>query len=224
MSTQRREFLRASLIAGAAPLILPSASWSAPSKNSALRLAQIGCGRMGRGDMKNALGSGLKAGVNARVVAVCDVDATRMAKGKQVVEEFYKEHGEPTYANGVRMISKNGATGVKFITENGWAHCRRGGMQCSDRQLLRRRPEGNEVALYESRSHMDDFLTSARAGKDPICPVEVGHRSNTICVLHHISMKLDGRKIEWDPKTEEAVGDSEVAAMINVPMREPWTI
>lgn len=71
---------------------------------------------------------------------------------------------------------------------------------------------------------MEDFLTSARKGKDPICPVEVGHRSNTVCVLHHLSMKLNGRKIVWDPKKEKAIGDPEVTKLINVPMREPWVI
>jgi len=132
--------------------------------------------------------------------------------------------GEALYENGVRMISRNGKAGVRFITENGWAYCSRGGFKCSDMELLRRKPLDNEVSLYNSSNHMTDFLTSTRAGKDPACPVEVGHRSNSICVLHHLSMKLGGRKIQWDPKTQTPVGDDQVTSMLNVPMRAPWTL
>ncbi|MFO8026475.1 MAG: Gfo/Idh/MocA family oxidoreductase [Opitutales bacterium] len=131
--------------------------------------------------------------------------------------------GEAHYDNGVVMTSNNGSPGVKFITEDGWAYCKRGGMDCSDKDLLRRKPTKDEVQLYHSSNHMEDFLVSAREGKDPVCPVEVGHRSNTICVLHDISMRLDGRKLNWNPVKEEVVGDAEANKMMHVPMRAPYT-
>lgn len=433
---KRRTFLKSSLAAGASTLILPSRMWAGPSKNDTLQLGVIGTGRMGLGDMGSAMSLGMRPEVNARVVAVCDVDSNRAAAAKARVEKFYqnegesdidvkaygdfrellarddidgviistsehwhaliaiaaanagkhmhiqkpltysipegqalikavrrnkvvlqtgsqqrsstrfrqvctiirnnwlgklkemdvrvmKDHGtasaepmpvppnldyemwlgpieevpytearvhpqsgysrpgwlqvqrtclgmitgwgshmydtaqwaigmddsgpvevncvgefpdrglwdvhvgyegEAFYENGVRMISSAGAPGVRFTTEDGWAYVTRGKMECSDPTLLRRKPTDDEISLYESRNQMEDFLLSARAGKDPICPVEIGHRSNTICVLHHISMKLDGRKIKWDPVKEEIVGDNEAAAMIDVPMRSPWTI
>jgi hypothetical protein len=71
----RRKFLIGSLAAGAALTVLPSRLLAGTRKNSALQLARIGCGRMGRGDMTNLLGSGWKSDFNARVVACCDVDA-----------------------------------------------------------------------------------------------------------------------------------------------------
>ena len=132
--------------------------------------------------------------------------------------------GEARYANGVKLISHNGGAGVKFICEKGWAYCARGKFDCSDKALLRRQPKGKEVALYESEDHMLDFLTAARAGKDPICPVEVGHRSNTVCVLHHISMKLGGKTIKWDPAAEKVIGNKQAEAMIDLPSRAPWTL
>ena len=71
---------------------------------------------------------------------------------------------------------------------------------------------------------MGDFLGSVRDGSDPVCPVEVGHRSNTVCVLHHLSMKLGGRKLKWNPVKEVVVGDDEANARIQVPMREPYVL
>lgn len=132
--------------------------------------------------------------------------------------------GEAEYANGVKMVSSNGKPGVRFICEDGTAYCARGSFKCSQKELLRRKPTDGEVTLYESSNHMLDFLTSARVGKDPICPVEVGHRSNTVCVLHHISMKLGGRPLKWDPKSEQIIGDKEASAMLSIPFREPWSI
>ena len=132
--------------------------------------------------------------------------------------------GEALYANGVRMTSRAAAHGVRFITEKGWVYVDRGKSECSNPDLLLREPGEGEVSLYSSRDHMENFLSSAREGKEPITPAEVGHRSNTICVLHHHSMKLGGRKIKWDPVTETIVGDSEAAALLEVPMRAPWSI
>ena len=31
-----------------------------------------------------------------------------------------------------------------------------------------------------------------------------------------------GRKIKWDPASEQIVGDSEASRMMDRPMREPW--
>jgi myo-inositol 2-dehydrogenase / D-chiro-inositol 1-dehydrogenase len=132
--------------------------------------------------------------------------------------------GEARYANGVQVVSRNGTAGVKFIGKNGWAYCNRGKFECSDPLLLRRKPADGEVKLYESKDHMLDFLVAARQRRDPVCPVEVGHRSNTVCVLHHISMKLGGRAIKWDPKTESITGDPEASARLTVPMRENWSV
>lgn len=132
--------------------------------------------------------------------------------------------GEAHYANGVVMTSGNGRPGVKFITEDGWAYCSRGKMDCSDKELLRRKPTADEVQLYSSQDHMADFLQSAREGRDQAAPVEVGHRSNSVCVLHHLSMKLGGRKLNWDPVSEQIIGDPEANAMLQVPMREPYTL
>ncbi|MEM6885677.1 MAG: Gfo/Idh/MocA family oxidoreductase [Verrucomicrobiota bacterium] len=135
-----------------------------------------------------------------------------------------KYEAEALYANGVRMISKDGGASVRFIMENGWALCSRNGMKCSDQELLRRQPSDNEISLYHSKNHMFDFLTSAREGTDPVCPVEVGHRSNTICVLHHISMKMGGETVKWDPEKQMPVNQPEVEKRMNVPMRQPYTM
>ena len=63
---------------------------------------------------------------------------------------------------------------------------------------------------------MKNFLEAVRSRKDPGAPVEVGHRSNSICILTHIAMKL-GRKLAWDPEAERFVGDDEANRWLDYP-------
>lgn len=133
-------------------------------------------------------------------------------------------HGEAVYDHGVIMTSRNGEPGVKFVTKDGWARCARGKMDCSDKRLLRRQPTGDEIVLKTSTNHMEDFIRSIRDGSDPVCPVEVGHRSNSICVLHHLSMKLGGRKLRWDRARGTIADDEEAAAKLVPKMRPPYVM
>jgi len=127
--------------------------------------------------------------------------------------------GEALYANGVIMKSGTGKDGIiRFVGSDGWLSVDRGNFSASDPAILRERPEGG-IELATSNNHMGNFLDCLRSGKDPIAPVEVGHRSNTVSVLHHIAMKL-GRKIKWNPATEQITDDAEAAAMLGRDYRD----
>jgi predicted dehydrogenase len=89
----RRRFLKTAL-GGAAGLALlpgfiPARLLGADAPSKKINVAQIGCGRMGRSDMGNVLKEPL-----ARVVAVCDLDAKRLAAGKKMAEDYYTTQGE----------------------------------------------------------------------------------------------------------------------------------
>lgn len=132
--------------------------------------------------------------------------------------------GEATYANGAKVVSSNGSPGVKFVGEDGWIRCWRGGFEAHDREIFRQQvPEGG-VKLYESKNHELDWLQAMDSRKDPVSTVEIGHRSNTVCVLHHISMKLNGRTLKWDPVNEEVVGDPEANTLLDFEHRKGWEV
>ncbi len=130
---------------------------------------------------------------------------------------------EAMYANGVKMVSHNGNPGVKFIGSDGWIWVDRGGFKAPDRAIFREKIPDDGIHLYESKNHEADFLRSMRTRKDPCNPVEAGHRSNSVCVIHHIAMKL-GRKLKWDPKAEKFIGDAEANRMLDFPHRKPWVV
>jgi hypothetical protein len=62
-----------------------------------------------------------------------------------------------------------------------------------------------------------------KSRQKPICDVEIGHRSATVCHLGNIACRL-GRKIAWDPGKEQISGDAEAAAMLTRPYRAPWRL
>jgi myo-inositol 2-dehydrogenase / D-chiro-inositol 1-dehydrogenase len=130
---------------------------------------------------------------------------------------------EGTYANGVRLTAKTDSPGVRFTGENGWLFVGRGVVQAHDPAVLEEKIGDEEIKLYVSNNHMLNFLECMRTRKDPVCPVETGHRSNTVCVLTHIAMKL-GRKLRWDPRAEGFINDSEANALASIPYRQPWMI
>ena len=137
------------------------------------------------------------------------------------VHTAFKAEGR--YADGVKLFQQTGSAGVKFVGDDGWLFCARGSMNASDRDILREKIGEREIHLYESSNHMTNFLECMRTRKDPVCPVEVGHRSNTICVITHIAMKL-GRSLRWDPAGEQFVDDASANQLLDYAHREPWSI
>ena len=121
---------------------------------------------------------------------------------------------EGVYANGVRLLGKTGDAGVRIEGDKGTLWVSREILTTEPRGLAREVIGEGEKRLQVSDNQIGDFLASIREGREPICPVEVGHRSNTICIITHIAMKL-GRKLKWDPVAETFPGDDEANAMLD---------
>ena len=79
----------------------------------------------------------------------------------------------------------------------------------------------DEIHLPVSNNHYRNFLDSVKSRKDPIEPVEAGHRTASICHLGNIAMRLK-RKLQWDPVKELFVDDGEANQMLSRPHRSPW--
>ena len=97
--------------------------------------------------------------------------------------------------------------GVRFVGTAGWMWVNRDQITASEPELLKAPLPENAVRLYESKNHMENFFDCVRSRKAPICDVETGHRSATMCHLGAISMRT-GRSLTWDAKAEQFVGDS----------------
>jgi len=119
------------------------------------------------------------------------------------------------YDNGLEMVLEpfnEGTRGVKFWGTDGWIEISRGAYNASD-DALKPVVEDTDVP-YEARAgHHVNFIEAAKQGVDPVVPVEIGHRTNSVCVLGNIAFEL-GRSLEWDPATEAFVNDDEANSML----------
>ncbi|HSL86799.1 MAG TPA: hypothetical protein VK861_07675, partial [Bacteroidales bacterium] len=94
-------------------------------------------------------------------------------------------------------------------------------LSASDPKILKSVIGPNEIHLYESSEHHINWLDCIKSRKQPISPVEEGHRACTICLITHIAMKL-GRKLDWDPVKEVFINDEEANRWLSRPQRKPY--
>jgi len=133
---------------------------------------------------------------------------------------------EFAYADGVRLICESKAPrGVKFIGDDGWVFLtvHENALTAEPASLLRETFGPDEVHLYRSDEHRRNFIDCVRARSEPVAPVEVGHRTATMCHLANIAM-LTGRPLRWDPDREEFIDDVDANRMLSRPQREPWRL
>lgn len=143
-----------------------------------------------------------------------------------------------TYANGVKLnirtttddniygeaVNTPGQhNGIRFEGTDGWIWVNRHEITASDPRILRTQLPAGAERLYLSNNHMRNFVESAASRKDPICNVETGHRSATMCHLGAISLR-SGFKLNWDSAAEQFTGEhADVAnTYLARPMRAPY--
>jgi myo-inositol 2-dehydrogenase/D-chiro-inositol 1-dehydrogenase len=143
------------------------------------------------------------------------------------------------YKNGVTMLTSGGyPNGVRYEGSEGWIFVTRGNytaspsdpvaksassqaLDASDPAILTSKIKENEIHLYMSEEQHGNWLDCIKSRKEPISPVEVGHRACTVCLITHISMKL-GRKLNWDPDREIFINDDEANSMLSRKQRYPY--
>jgi predicted dehydrogenase len=131
-----------------------------------------------------------------------------------------------TYADGTVMTVANNTQvtqGAKWYGEKGWIHVNRAGLNASDEKILREEIGPDEIRLYVSNDHKQNFLDCVKSRELTICPVEVGHRSISVGLLGEIAM-LTARKIRWNPEKEEIIGNPEASELLGRSYREPWIL
>jgi predicted dehydrogenase len=130
------------------------------------------------------------------------------------------------YATGVKVICSQGPSrkmGTEFFGEKGSIYVNRGKLESNPAEAVTQPLGEKDVHLYRSKNHLDDWYQCMKSRKLPICDVEIGHRSATVCHLGSLSMRL-GRKLRWDPAQEEIVGDVEAAGRLGYAYRAPWKL
>ena len=131
------------------------------------------------------------------------------------------------YANGTVVECSSGTGkfkgGCTFEGEKGTLHVTRGTIQSTPADILQQPLDAQSVRLYTSPNHFQNWLECIKSRRDPICKVEIGHRSATVCHLGNIAIR-SGKKVVWDPRKEVIVGDAALALWASRPYRAPWQL
>ncbi len=132
------------------------------------------------------------------------------------------------YANGVEMVVANSSQtpkgmGACWYGDKGWIHVNRGGIKASDDKILKEVIGPEEIRLYKSNNHLQNFLDCVKTRKETITPAEIAHRSISVGLLGEIAM-LTGKKLKWDPKKEKFENNAEATSLLSRPYSQPWRL
>jgi predicted dehydrogenase len=136
------------------------------------------------------------------------------------------------YANEVIMEHVRKPTGCFFYGEKGTLHVDRYDKLISEPAEIAKEPIGkDEVHLYKSPGHHRDWIDCIKSRKQPICDVETGARSATVCHLGNLAY-WHGRELSWDPakwqfvihQDNDLVPDTEANGWLDRPRRDPWQL
>ena len=127
------------------------------------------------------------------------------------------------YANGVEMTHQpvEGRQFCHFIGTEGEVHVTRGNLTTTPANLKETDLASVRNRVYFSDNHYKNFLDAIRTRQMPICDVEVGHRTATVCNIGNIAYQL-GRTLRWDPAKEKFDDDAEANHLLSRPLRKEW--
>lgn len=138
----------------------------------------------------------------------------------------------------VRMKYANGVV-VNFVIEQGKGPmggaifiCEKGKLEINRNKFTSNPPEiadqlrkeldvteeerkwSDDLALWQARWHLQNWLDCIKSRQLPVADVEIGHRSVSVCHLANIVRELQ-RPLRWDPAEESFVNDSEADKLLS---------
>lgn len=142
------------------------------------------------------------------------------------------------YENGITVYTSGGfPNGIRYEGTDGWIFVTRGAyratasdpipegstkaLDASDPEILKSKIGENETHLYVSEEQHGNWLDCVQSRKQPISPVEIGHRACTVCLISHIAMKIPG-VLAWNPEAEKFVNNDVANSMLSRPQRYPY--
>ncbi len=81
----------------------------------------------------------------------------------------------------------------------------------------------DQLALWQARWHMQDWLDCIRSRNRPVADAEIGHRSVSVCHLANITRAV-GRELRWDPVREQFAGDEQANSLLDRPRRQGFEL
>lgn len=128
------------------------------------------------------------------------------------------------YENGVIMTHEDFGRGwaVEFNGTKGQLQVSRSFLETNPSSIASATIKSGEKRLYKSDNHYLDWLQCIKSRDLPVCDVETGHRSASVCHLANIAYDL-GIPLQWDP-VKERFDDAKANKLLGKKYRKPYNI
>jgi predicted dehydrogenase len=133
------------------------------------------------------------------------------------------------YGNGVEVIHAEEyepgkkVNGVAFIGADGKIFVNRGYLASDPGEIIKQPLGDKDVHLFKSPGHQRNWLNCVRSRERPLCDVEIGARSVTVCHLGNLAY-WNHKKLKWDPSKWQFVNDAEADKWLDRERRDPWQL
>jgi myo-inositol 2-dehydrogenase / D-chiro-inositol 1-dehydrogenase len=131
------------------------------------------------------------------------------------------------YANGLILDYHTEQPYLRVEGDDGWVQgywSAPGGLTASDPALLRIRPKETDLKIPQRSDKVDfirNILNNTPGGV--MIDAEIGHRANSMGQIAHIAIQR-GRRLDWDPRTEQFTGDPEANRLLVGSYREGYAL
>ncbi len=142
-----------------------------------------------------------------------------------------------TYADGLEVkfvLDKGPMGGAVFVGEKGKLEINRNKVTSNPPEIAagilaavdvaeEERKWSDELALWQARHHLQNWLDCIKTREKPVADVEIGHRSVTVCHLANIARAV-GRPLRWDPAAERFLDDSAADSLLTRERRKGFEL
>ncbi len=133
------------------------------------------------------------------------------------------------YEDGVELVIRKdgwlplGSCPVRFEGEEGWVEAGDCGKLALSSPTLLAGQKVAEIGGYPATFHVRDFLDCVKTRSQPLANAEAACYSHIACHAANIATFLN-RKLAYDHKKNEFIGDEEANRLRSEALREPWRI
>jgi hypothetical protein len=152
-----------------------------------------------------------------------DADKTAPLEYEPVGKELHAR-----YENGVKLVMRDdgwlklGSCPVRFEGETGWVETGDDGDIVASAPALLVGKKA-KVSGYPANFHIRDFLDCVKSRGQTRANADAACQSHITCHAANIALFLN-RKVRYDPRKNEFIGDEEANRLRSEALREPWRL
>ncbi|MCZ6792100.1 MAG: Gfo/Idh/MocA family oxidoreductase [Planctomycetota bacterium] len=114
--------------------------------------------------------------------------------------------------------------GAAIYGENGYVVVGNGRWRAFDSQGKPTGDGGESInRTHHDPPHKRNFLECIRSRKKPVCDIEIGHVTSTLCHTGNAAWRV-GRKLAFDPRAQDFGRDEEANRLVTRTYRKKWSL